>query len=561
MRIRKKSIKRTPLQSELMEELFANVVETDEERQERERRIEQERIVGEVRRARKALAAMCREDVNEFIMFVGKDSESGEALIQNQIHEDLQNYCDTYKRLIYMSYPESGKSVGVILRVLWVLGNNPEKRIVFLSKNESNASKSTRLVKQYIEKSEELAEVFPELLPGEKWSESSFIVRRSHFSKDPSVQAMGIDGSPTGFRIDVLVIDDVLDLENTISATERKSVLRKIRGKFIDRLSKDAVVIFLTNAWHPEDAAHVLEKESNQGTGQWKVVRVPVYDDNHKLSWKEKWDWDRINEARSDMGPLEFARAFLCRARDEGESPFDKDAIEAAVDRANEFELDLVYAVRAEDYPNYAIYHGVDLASSKKSGSHLSSITTVALDLDTLERQLLWQESGRWSSGEIRNRIIDHEKRYGGTFIVENNNSQTWIIDIVYNQSDLPPEERVLPTIVPFTTGKQKAHPEFGVEGLAVEITNCFWLFPSTGPAEVVREVLELRGEMLYYVRGSHTGDRLMSLWFSREGCRRGALAGKPEKEGSESIADRKRAGGILGAGIRVTAFGEDGVE
>jgi hypothetical protein len=508
-------------------------VESEGEENKRKERIYRERLLLDVKKSRRARAKQCRVDVNEFCEFVGKDAESGRGIIQEDIHVEFQALANNCSRLIVMSHPESGKTTQLgILRSLWLLGNNPNLRIACLSKTDKNATKTTRAIKEYIEKNEELAEVFPDLLPSVPWGESFFTVRRPTFSKDPSVQALGIDGSPAGSRIDVLIIDDVLDLENTLSANERKKVLRRIRGAFLERLSSDGVVIFLSNAWHPEDTAHVFEKESSNEENDWIVARFPVIDEDGKFSWSSKWSKERIDKARLDLGPLEFARAFLCVARDEGESPFDKDAIELSVDRARDLGISLVYSVDRSDIPEDAfIYTGVDLAVTKNKSSHLTALTTGLLWPDDMSRQLLWVESGRWSTREIRDRIIDHHKRYGATFIVENNAAQRWIIDIVYNQSDLPPEDRCLPAIVPFTTGKNKAHPQYGVEGLAAEIAANKWIVPKTGADKAVKEVVELIGEMLYYSRGSHTGDRLMSMWFMREGCRRGVMAGRPEKE------------------------------
>jgi hypothetical protein len=520
------------------------VSETSEEKAERLKRVDQQAKAAAVKNARKGLAQICRTDVNEFCRFVGRDSETSRKIKQGRLHEEFQYFAGLCPRLILMSHPESGKTTQLgVLRTLWRLGDNPNLRVVVLSKIDKNATKVTRQIKEYIEKSEDLVEVFPDLIPSTPWTDSFFTVRRQVYSKDPTVQALGIDGSPAGSRIDILIIDDVLDLENTISPTERKRVLRRIRGAFLDRLSSDGTVIFLTNAWHPEDAAHIFEKESDRGESDWMVVRFPVVAEDEVLSWPDKWPVERIEKARALLGPLEFARAFLCKARDEGESPFDKDAVEFAVEKPKQEGINLVYSLQSNDLPPGAgIYTGVDLAVTKKKSSHFTSLSTVLLWPEDMSRQLLWIESGRWSSREIRDRIIDHHLRYGSTFIVENNAAQRWIIDIIYNQSDLPPEKRVLPSIVPFTTGKNKAHPQFGVEGLATEIASEHWMFPTSGPDEITKEVIELIGEMLYYTRGTHTGDRLMSLWFAREGCRRGVFAGRPEREG---VGQHNQAGGV----------------
>ena len=468
---------------------------------------------------RARMNAIRREDINEFIEYVGKDDRTGQHVKQAPIHEEFQHILETQKRIIFMSFPESGKSNQAgIFYPLFRLGKNPNLRIAIVSKTGDSATKSARSIRSYIEKSDELAQVFPELIPGDKWEEDYFTVRRGVHSRDPSVQAL---------RVDLLILDDILDQENTSSPAERKKVLRRLRAGFFDRLAEGAQVVFLTNAWHPEDAAHQLERD-----GGWHVKRIPVEDAEGNPTWEEKWSRERIAEARVDLGPLEFARAHLCKARDEGESPFDQDAIEAAQKKAVDLDLELVYEFDQRYLPEGAmILTGVDLAVSgetKKATSHLTALVTVLYWPQDGSKQLLWVEAGRWSSREIRNRVLDHDKRYGSIFIVENNAAQRWIIDIINNQDDLQDEEKRYPAIVPFTTGRNKAHPQFGVEGLAVEIAAGHWIFPKTGaPAAVIKNVEELITEMVYYTRGGHTGDRLMALWFAREGTRKGAKAGK----------------------------------
>lgn len=498
--------------------------------------LERKELEAEVARVHARRLEACRENVDEFCAYVGRDAETNETIIQEPIHEEFQALADLFPRLILMSFPESGKTSQLaILRLIHALGRNPNLRIAVVSKIQDRAVQITRAIKSYIEKSKELAEVFPDLLPGESWAENAFIVRRPVHSRDPSVQALGLNDAVTGSRIDILVFDDILDQENTSSPDGRKKVLKRIRGAFIDRVSKKGRIIFLTNAWHPEDAAHVLEKEG------WHCARYVSIDEDGNLAWEAKWNEERLEQARLDMGPLEFARAHLCRARDEGESPFDEDAITRATSAAD--NLELVHRLNPDELPPGAIaITGVDLAittatTGKNKKSAETALVTILLWPDDLSRQLLWVEAGRWSSREIRDRILDHDRRYGGVFVVENNAAQAWIFDIIRNQSDLPEEDRRLPTLVPFTTGSNKAHAQYGVEGVAVEMSRGDWLIPLSGLAKAVQEVEKLLTEVRYYVRGAHTGDRLMALWFAREFARRGSKAGKTEKDEGRDLA------------------------
>lgn len=492
-----------------------------------------------------------RNDPVEFCTYVGWDSRDGSKIKMRQIHEDFQILMDIHKCLILMAHPESGKTSGVAWRLLYELGKNPNLNIAIVSVTGSTSTKISRTMREAIEKSTELGEVFPALVRGDKWEEDFWSVQRSVFSNDPTVQAIGITGKIIGSRIDILVFDDILDDQNTATAAERAKTIRRIRRAFMDRMRADGRIWFLTNAWHPEDAAHVFEKE-----GTFHCAKFPVLDENGESSWPQEWSLERIEDERDRMGPLEFARAFLCKARDEGESPFDEDAWDDCVTAARSEKLELVRKIEAEIMAgNFGIFTGVDLAVTKKKTSHYTALVTCLVWYEDMSRQLLWAQRGRYSSREIRNQILLTDECYSPIFIVENNAAQRWIIDIIGNQLDLPEHERRMVSIIPFTTGRNKAHPQFGVEGLAVEMARPgTWLIPEGGPTREVREaVKQLRTEALYYVRGQHPGDLLMGLWFAREGCRRGARAGRKERD-----EDRPEKDDLLGGGGGVRIIGSD---
>ena len=102
------------------------------------------------KKARQQRASLARGDVNEFCAFVGKDAETGERIVQEPVHERFQAMADENRRLILMAHPESGKSTQIgVLRVLYLLGRNPNLRIAIVSKTAENAAKSTRAIKSY----------------------------------------------------------------------------------------------------------------------------------------------------------------------------------------------------------------------------------------------------------------------------------------------------------------------------------------------------------------------------------------------------------------------------
>ena len=219
-------------------------------------------LVATREQARRMRAIVAREDVNEFIEFVMRDEATGAPLVQAPVHETFQELASVYPRLIIWSYLEAGKTGQLAIgRTLWALGKNPNLRVVIISRTSSQARKILRSIKQYIEKSEELRLVFPNLRPGTaKWNDQEIIVQRSTMSKDPSVQVYGVGvGSLQGARIDLAILDDVLTHENTRTPELRQATFDWYLASVAGRINPDGgQVIFVGNAFHPDDMMHLL---------------------------------------------------------------------------------------------------------------------------------------------------------------------------------------------------------------------------------------------------------------------------------------------------------------
>jgi hypothetical protein len=151
----------------------------------------------------------------------------------------------------------------------------------------------------------------------------------------------------------------------------------------------------------------------------------------------------------------------------------------------------------------------------QKDGSDETCLFTIAVD-PRGTRSVLNVETAKISGPEIVQKIIQTQMRYQSIVIVENNAAQDFIVQFARGQFAVP--------IIPFTTGRNKAHPEFGIESLAAEMAGGKWIIPASGGLPVHPETQQWVQEMLYYLPSSHTGDRLMASWFAREGARLGTI-------------------------------------
>lgn len=443
--------------------------------------------------------ARLRPDV--FQQFVIRDEATGGPIVLSSTHRAWHKLATEHDRLAIWAHIEAGKSVSLsIARALWEIGNDPTLRVAILSNTHAQATKLVRAVARHVTTNERVKRVFPDLKPDEPWTDSAFTVVRRTASKDPTVQAIGVHGSILGARIDLLIVDDILDFENCRTPDARQKLFEWMQSTVMGRLTSRGRVIVVGTAFHPDDLLHRLAM-----TPGWKAVRYPVIDSEGTPRWPERWSKERIEKKRLELGPLEFARQMLCVARDDSEARFKKEWIDLCLDRGK--SKTMAYAL--ESVPvGCRVYTGVDLAVQQHASSDYTVLVT-ALFAPNGDRELLDIQRGKWAGPDIVKRIVETHRRYQGIIIVENNSAQTYLEQYT-RQQGIP--------VKGFTTGRNKAHPEFGVESLAAELAGGQWIFPCARGH--TKELDVLIAELLHYDPAAHTGDTVMAMWLCREGSR-----------------------------------------
>lgn len=468
--------------------------------------------VREAAAVRLLAARLARKDFTIFCEYVMRDERTQRPIVLAPLHVEWAQLLDEHERLVLFSHVEAGKTQMVaVARTLWELGNDPTLRCLILSHTQHQARRIATTIRAYVENSVELREVFPDLEPGTPWGEFAFSIKRRSNAKDPSVQVAGVGGNILGARLDRVVADDVLDHDSTRTDDARKATIAWWDATLTGRLTDHAKVRVVGNAHHQRDLLHELARRPG-----WAMRRFPVVDSrNGKTRWPERWPDERIQQKALELGPFETARQLMCEARDDATARFPKAAIDLALQLGEGTSMASALQVVP---PGYRTYTGVDLAVQQKDSSDSTALVTIAVD-PYGTRSILNVESGKWTAPEIVQRIRNIYLRYQSIMVVENNASQNFLVQWVQYGDAMP--------IIPFTTGRNKAHPEHGVESLAVEMAAGKWRIPNHG-GRCHREIQGLVDEMLFYDPVAHTGDKLMALWFAREGIRLGARAIEP---------------------------------
>jgi hypothetical protein len=349
-------------------------------------------------------------------------------------------------------------------------------------------------------------------------------VRRKTFSKDASVQACGANMRFVGGRIDDLIIDDVLDLMNTLTEEQREKLIAWFLSTFPGRISKRGRIIIVGNAYHPKDLLHFLRDQR-----KYEHRTYPVEREDGSIRFPARWTKDRVQAKREELGPVEAARQLDCVARDEASSRCKEEWIQKCLARGA--SVPIVYSVTPEQLavmaPGGWVGVGVDLGVKKKKTSGKTVFFAILFHADGT-RQVLDVKSGKFSARDILGSLLDFHNRYGALVFVEDNAAQDFLIQLA--QEDAPDGSL---WIVPFNTGANKAHPVFGVEGIFAEFARGAWIIPSveqenakgeTVHVAATSELAEWLGECAHFNPASHTGDHLMACWIGKEAARLSAV-------------------------------------
>jgi len=166
---------------------------------------------------------------------------------------------------------------------------------------------------------------------------------------------------------------------------------------------------------------------------------------------------------------------------------------------------------------------GVDLAVGRGAQYDQTALFTFEQHQNG-KRQIIDIEFGQWDAPTIVDKLFQKAQAYGSIVRVENNAAQDYLIQFARARNASIP-------IKAHATGRAKAHPEFGVEGIFIEIQNGAWVIPCDTSGRCHPAVQRWVDECLYYQAGSHVGDLLMASWFAREQARDlGFSAGRAAK-------------------------------
>jgi hypothetical protein len=467
---------------------------------------------------------LCRMDVNWFIEYVSQDPETLLYLKQQPFHKEWQQMISDFDRVLIAAPRGHGKSVQLVGRLVWELGNNHNLRIKIIGSSDDKSKEILGLARELISKSERVKAVFPDLVVdydrGD--TQTKFFVVRDIPQRDPSVEASGVLSTGAGGRADLLVCDDVVDLKNSvINPAQREQVIKAIKETWFSLVSSTGTIVWICTPYHIADCTHDLKNTGAFHIWWTPAIRYQIeYDEsgntvidpitgNAKVEktilWPDKWSEEKLESRRQELGERAFTRQYLLDAMSDEERTFPEYAL------ARSFDVmlaDIGDGVR----DNWPTYGGVDLASALGKKNAYSVVWTIAKcpENGKLYLKELWRQRIQFNGimEEVKNQCKRHRWRLA---YVENNAFQQAVIDA------LEAEDKSLP-IAGFTTGAyNKKHEEVGLPGLNIAFEKGLFAIPAAKfplAADNTSLLAIFMGELRAHPGGEFS-DTIMALWFA----------------------------------------------
>lgn len=420
-------------------------------------------------------------------------------------HGEWHDAIDEFNRVIIFAPTESAKTEQIaVARLIWELGKNMDARWAIISATDDHPKKILAAIKEHIESNPRVRKVFPKLKPGRPWGEEGATIgNRTSGLTGLSLQAKGLSGNILGARLEGILLDDPCTFENTFTVERCRKTMAKYKSTYLRRVGRGKMIIILT-AWREEDIAHQLEKEEKKRRKQkrkpvYKILRYEACDERfEKLLWPERFSKADLKEIAEELGEFEFRRQMRCIPAGDEIRLFKMASMEAAIEAGTKAGIE--FGVMPKGARGSCA--GIDIAVKKGEENDETVIITLAL-FKNGDRALVNIRRGRLQALDVIDAIVEeHHKWKWVRARFESNAAQEYARQWA--------RMRGAKRLVGYNTGKEKHHPELGIQGLATEFDAGGWLLPDHP------EVMRLVENMVSYSPSmKHTPDDLMALWLA----------------------------------------------
>lgn len=202
---------------------------------------------------------------------------------------------------------------------LWRLVHNPNDRQAIISKTVPQAADFISEIAGHCDRPL-IQALFPHLARGGKWTTEGTrpaitVIGKTALTSEPSVAGYGIGSSTSGAHVECMLVDDLVDEENSSTKLQRDKLRNRFFNKMYPILMPNGVLHFKGTRWHPHDFyGHLLGTPEQPGTYADRAIIAPALDADGNPLWPEMYSLERLEMMRAEMGKGPFELQMLMNA-------------------------------------------------------------------------------------------------------------------------------------------------------------------------------------------------------------------------------------------------------
>lgn len=304
-------------------------------------------------------------------------------------HEEWLDFQTKNRKSIILAPRSSGKStIGNWGYVLWRLINDPSLRILICSNTQSQAESFLVPIKRHLSNNRKILKHFGEFEgKSDTWTTKAIDIPSegdSSAKKEKSITTLGAGSSLVGRHYSVIILDDIVDEENSRTELQRERVYDWYYNVLLPMLEPQGELHVLGTRWHRDDIYSRLIDSGNYPYKVYKALNEDS-DGNEYALWPERYSVNDLHELKQEAGTVHFNLQYQNRVMESGVSPVKKDWISYY-----------------KDYPSDVdIYQGIDISGGSAKGDYFA-IATIGMDkqgniyvLDTYQEKISLYKQGQ----------------------------------------------------------------------------------------------------------------------------------------------------------------------
>ena len=331
---------------------------------------------------------------------------------------DCKFHGDQQRSLLVLLPRDSFKTViGVQALAVAVLTRNPNARILITSHKQMQANQRASAVRKTFERNEAFLKKYgddwkPEFRE-EQWSDGKFtIMRRTHKDlREPSVQAAAVGADVTGSHFDLILVDDIVNLENSYTRESRDKVHDYLSSLY-PHLEPGGTLIVIGTRWHDDDVYGrvIAEDEKRTKRGESPIYRKLIrgcYDGLNGLFFPTRLTHNFLSDMKSKMRSARiFAANYLNQTIADEDKTFKKEYLQ--IKQFEFFQSGKFGGVVRTEHEQLPVNVTMrwDTAGTKHSGkSDFHGLTIVGTDSES-RWWILHSQGIKGTPSEVINKVV-----------------------------------------------------------------------------------------------------------------------------------------------------------